>query len=228
MPAIVKPTGHGVEPAPFIPTNRDMSTAARLRLIADILEEHPERHVQENWISDEVNNGYDNVYTLIGHDHNGYDINEEDLVVAIASAKSCGKAGCVAGWAAAASPPRLMESAVSDYLDDSNRTVWGSHKHDVWVLAGSKALGIDRDLGDVLFAAENKRSRLIKALRVLAELDPRDRTLYNAELLGIATNSHWLEGEGRARLACDGKDVTEWLNGKIARENALNAGRDKR
>lgn len=45
--------------AELIPDDLHMTTAERLRLVARILREHPDRHVQEVWVEDRSQSSYD-------------------------------------------------------------------------------------------------------------------------------------------------------------------------
>jgi hypothetical protein len=153
----------------LIPRNREMSTTARLLLVAQILEEHPERHNQEVFVAPEM--------TFHG---------EEPEPTWVAEHRNCGTAACVAGWAVASSPPALIRNAHDPKF--IGEVTWES--------AGARALGIDYDLASLLFDSENTRPRLIKALRVLAQMSPAERTYSNAWKKNITPR--WLRGEGRA------------------------------
>lgn len=160
----------------LVPSNREMSTGARALLVADILEEHPERHDQTTFVSGLAFE----------------DFKRDWDPVKLAERRDCGTAACVAGWAVVCSPPALIRKAEKiPYISN------GVHTETItWDTAGAKALGLEAGLADILFAEQNTRPRLIKALRVLANMDPKDRTLENAKKLNI-THS-WLEGNGRA------------------------------
>lgn len=160
----------------MIPRNREMSTAKRLRLVADILQENPERHTQYQWSALDWNN-----------DVNAY-WSDETVILSVAAHKTCGSKGCVAGWAIAATPPAVVNKVLDRDIDH----------YDTWVAVGSGVLGLDVDLAEMLFDEANKRPRLIKALRRLADLPPKTRTLEAAAEIGITYA--WLRGEGRARL----------------------------
>lgn len=157
----------------LIPKNREMSTAARLNLVADIIEQHPEAHDQSVW-AESVIRYRENVY--------------EGSPLYVSEQRDCGTVACVAGWAVACSPPALVKSA--------KPYVWiredGTREEASWSAAGAKALGIDQELADDLFAAGVQRDQLVKALRMLAMLPPEKRTAEEAEKLGVTIA--WLTG----------------------------------
>lgn len=176
------------EPPELIPSNREMSTAARMRLVADILEKNPERHDQETWNSFDFNDVDE--YTP-----------DDEVIEAVSEHRTCGSTGCAAGWAVAATPPAVIRKALDKMeLYNAGQLHWSDTK-DEWQSAGAAALGLDYDLARMLFDSDNTRSRLIKALRRLADLPPKQRTLEAAEGMGIT--SLWLAGHGRARLKGD-------------------------
>lgn len=91
---------------PAIAKMPEFTTGERCALVADIIEQHPERHDQVVWVGA--------VRTV--------DDPDVGTIRLVAAAGSCGTAACVAGWAVAASPVELV-GEIHDWVSAGARAL---------------------------------------------------------------------------------------------------------
>lgn len=135
---------------PLIPERAktpEFTTGERCALVADILEQHPERHQQWVWFADDrwvedPTGGMDSI---------------EATVADVARTGDCGTVACVAGWAIAAGPVDIVEP-------------WGVTG------PAAEALGLQPDLASYVFGGMRERPELIRLLRWAATVPESHRT----------------------------------------------------
>lgn len=140
----------------LIPSNLKMSTGARLRLVADIIEAEPGRWYQGWWVERRTNRAEDTPRQMAG----------------AAKKIECGTTCCVAGWAVSLTRP-------SDLARTTNWTHAGSV-----ALGLDLALGNQLFSGGIPSHTSKDRKAMVKALRQLADL-PAPRTYDQAKAAGI-------------------------------------------
>lgn len=132
------------------------TTTERLLVVADIIENHPDRWDQASWVVDPG-------------DDDGDEWPEDQVGL---DGDTCGTQCCIAGWAVRYTPElppyRGMYPNAPEYL-----TKWG------WEQAGAYALGLEQKLANVMFFTDWGQELTVKALRALAEMPEGQRTLEN-------------------------------------------------
>ena len=122
--------------------NKGDHTTKRLLAVAQILEERPDLHDQKTWVRDKHGSmSAGGARRLRGRPE---------------ALDSCGTTACVAGWAVAMSPRRLLSS-------DSIPT------------EASKALGLTGVGGSALFYTMEASSVMVQVLRILAKTPAGER-----------------------------------------------------
>lgn len=159
-----------------IPTDLHMSTADRLRLVADLIVAYPDKWDQHSYLDP----GY---RVSIGADDWSPTAAAGHLDDAL---HYCGTVGCLAGWGVTCTPRDEMAG------------FWG---FGWWSRAGAQAFGFDPDLAGALFSdwdayglhEDDRPEPFAEVLRSLADL-PEPRTLAAALRLGIL-NEGWDDDE---------------------------------
>lgn len=134
-----------------------MSTGDRLRLVADIIEAHPDLHDPGVWVSGGSANA---------HPKEAVELNY------------CGTPACIAGWAVMCSPLDEVE-----FRRGVGEREWLS-SNGSWVDVGRQQLGLDLNLAELLFDGEATEGNHPARLRGLADL-PEPRTYEAAEKAGL-------------------------------------------
>lgn len=155
-----------------------LTTADRLRLVADIIEDNPRRWEQSEWFRTETHTEYGRIRTTA------------PSLFAYAGTGSehwCDSVGCFAGWAATTVPKEDLvydiDGCPSESVDDLAARAFGFDESLHAVFASGAFDLADRDHEDAVRAVAG-------VLRALAEL-PEPRTLDAAIEAGIVVTDYW-------------------------------------
>lgn len=154
---------------PPLPDN----SSDRLREVAKIIREHPEKYNQEHWVVKfvgEVDPEFD--WDL----EEAEDFNHLNVDQALGLGAICGTVGCQAGWLVALTPPeQLPLDSVITHWDQYDGVTYD------WELAGQFVGELSRGLAKTMFHADfgrfTTREDAAALLEFLAEQVPEDRNL---------------------------------------------------
>lgn len=155
----------------LIPEDLNMSTADRLRLVADIIEAYPKRWDQMT-------------YTSI---LDGYDDEESPTNVYVDDVHDCNTTFCVAGWGTLLTPPDVIALHLQELQDEDRDAYYFTHltATEEWDFGGTLAFCFDDDLATTVFNnMTNDPTEMARLLRNLADL-PEPRTLKAARAAGV-------------------------------------------
>ena len=170
------------------------SAKARLKYVADVIENHPKEWEQgawfdfhtlaERWVADNCDNYVDCT------DLSDVPFDDGEGIHYVASSRSCGAFGCAVGHAVTVTPLELL----------------GPVPDDGWDQAGMVAFGIDAGAADVLFgtgfgltkssktgspertAKKTRAKRMVLCLRWLASLSNDDRLHVDGSMVRAFSN----------------------------------------
>jgi uncharacterized protein YjbI with pentapeptide repeats len=182
------------------------TSTERLRAVADLIEEDPERHQQNLWLL------VDGSMLTYGQLTSAVDGGEsEELVYNPGWAPAeeppvelhpCNTKGCIAGWGVAMTP--LHDDALARALERVPASTF-----DGWYAAGQAALGLEDDLASSLFHASYNPANVSEMLRRIADIPEGERTTLNAFRAGAAdwTGTALVFGDGTSTVALTAGDV---------------------